>query len=357
MSWFQLFPQSNTAVGLSFESESLRASEIGVVRGEVQCADVAEVLLPEGAITNGVITNRIVVTQALKQLWKQGRFRSRNVVFTVDGASITEKDLLDPDQRDGSVNALAIQAASETLIDARLNPIATEAIASALVRAGLPMSAPDSVAAAVELGSDVVTVAIFDSSGELLFTRGFANAGTDIAAMTIQSAFGITFQEARQRMHGLDGHEFPIEDWQRRTAEILHTWSIASAKLAADSFEQFRREHPTSTITSLVLSGNGSTLNGTSQEFKNQLNLEVHCLDQAALTTSLARNPHLPEIATRPNLLPQVVREAVVLLRMKRWVIAAFIVLGVVSLAAWTYQQPQLNDLNEQLQLLRGGHL
>ena len=356
MSWFQLFPQQNTAVGLSFESESLRATEIRVKRGEVQHTHSVEVSLPEGAITNGVITNRIVVTHALKQLWKQGRFRSRNVVFTVDGAAITEKDLLDPDQRDGSLNALAIQVASETLIDARLNPIATEAVASALMRAALPKSTPDSVSAVIELGSDVVTVAIFHASGELLFTRGFANAGTDIAAMTIQSAFGISFQEARDRMHRLDGHEFPIEEWQRRTAEILQTWSIASAKLASDSFEQFRREYPTSTITSLALSGNGATLNGTSQEFEKQLNLEVHCLDQAALTTSLARNPHLPEIATRPNLLPQLVREAVVLLRMKRWVIAAFVVLGVVSLAAWIYQQPQLNDLNEQVQILKGGN-
>lgn len=354
MPGFRSAHDAKSAVGVSFEPSRIRAVGLRRDKHSRNQSRIMEVALPEGSIVNGTIIDRIAVVHSLKKLWKLGRFTTRNVVFSVDGVSITSTDLVDLDQDDGRTNGLAILIASETLIDARLRPLAAEAVPTALIRSVDGNCSPQETVAAVEIGFDVVTVAIAQDS-QLLFTKSFANQGTDIASLTVQSAFGITYQEACNRIKELDDNVDTSIEWMRRTREIVDTWIRSIASLVADCLDQFAHEHPESPVLSIALTGYGNSISGVAQYFDSTFKNEIISLDAYALPRALARARTKAGINQRSNLLPAIVREAVIVLGIKRWIIACFVILGVTSLALWIYQQPQLNDLNHQLQILRGG--
>ncbi len=351
---FHLTQRSSYAVGVRFEPSRIQAVELRSSRGTIDIAHTAEIALPEGAIVNGVITDRNAVTTSLKKAWKKGKFTTRNVIFCVDGSTITSSDLADADQTDARTNGLAIQIASETLIDARLTPLATEAIPVALARTVQPISRDQEAIAVVDIASDVVTVAIVGATG-LQFTKSYANQGTDIAVLSLESTFGISFEQARARIREISvGAHLSIE-WQQRTLEILHTWNRSVVGLVTDCVEQFSAEMYGSTITAIALTGEGAKVIGIADCFQSSFECAVTILEDYALPRALARTSGDGDEHSRSNLLPASVREAVILLRMKVWIVRAFIALGIVSIVLWLYQQPQLNELNEQVQMLRGG--
>ncbi|MDD2819203.1 MAG: pilus assembly protein PilM [Candidatus Nanopelagicales bacterium] len=354
MSRLHLTRRASHAVGVRFEPSRIQAVELHHSRGSMRIKHATEVALPEGAIVNGVITDRSGVTKALRKTWRQGHFTTRNVVFSVDGASITLEDLVEGDQIDARTNALAIQIASETLIDARLTPIATEALPSALARTVHNVADTAQMIAAVDIASDVVTVAFVNNAG-LQFTRSYANQGTDIAALTLESTFGISFEQARERIFAITSELDNSVEWQRRTREILHTWNHSVANLLADCIDQYSQSNPESLITLIALTGEGKDVADITHNFRTSFACNVVCLDDYALPVALARTSGFTSTLPRTNLLPSAVREAVVLLGIKRWILASFVMLGIASVALWLYQQPQLNDLSHQLQLLRGG--
>ena len=351
---FHLTKRASHAVGVRIEPSRIQAVELRNSRGAIRIAHTVEIPLPEGAIVNGVITDRNAVTQGLRQAWKKGKFSTRNVIFSVDGASITAKDLGESDQSDSRTNGLAIQIASETLIDARLTPLATEAIPTALARTVQSLSPNHQAIAVVEVGSDVITVAVVGATG-LQFTKSFANQGTDIAALTLESTFGITFDQARVRLYEISNDVDASIEWKRRTLEILHTWNRSVVSLVTDCIEEYAAETNGSPITAIALSGEGTKVAGIANYFESSFTCAVTTLDDYALTSALARTKGQSSSFVQSNLLPSSVREAVILLGIKRWILASFVMLGIASVAFWLYQQPQLNDLNHQLQLLRGG--
>jgi Tfp pilus assembly PilM family ATPase len=338
---------------VSFEPFRIRAVQVRGSQGSGTQTRASQIALPEGSIVHGSIIDRSAVTAALRKLWKQGGFTTRNVVFSVDGVAITTNDLVDLDQDDGRTNGLAILIASETLIDARLRPLATEAIPTALIRSAHEHCNPQETIAVVEIGSDVVTVAIARDS-QLLFTKNFANQGTEIASLTVQSAFGITYQEASNRIQQLKDDGDTSIEWKRRTREIVDTWTRSVASLVMDCLDQFSHEHQGSPISSIALTGYGNSISGVTRYFDSIVEYQVISLDTYALPHALARTRSEGGAGQRTNLLPAIVREAVIVLGVKRWLIACFVVLGIASLALWSYQQPQLNDLNHQVQILRG---
>jgi type IV pilus assembly protein PilM len=257
------------AVGLDVTDDSIRAIEVagGVVRTR------AEIALPPGAVVSGEVIDAVVVTAALRQLWKDSRLRSRAVVLGAPGDTIVARqaDLPDlddddlrhalrfeaegvipfaisdcvldyreiervrPDDGPASARVLVVAARRSALVewarvlsDARLRLKAVDHWAHALLRASGGASGAEHNELIVDIGSDALAIAIH-RGGIVRFARslpGFSTAASmsfelesELARIEQfrQSAAGGTTQTLMDTLHQRD----PIVDAVRSTIEYL----------------------------------------------------------------------------------------------------------------------------------------
>ena len=91
-------------VGLDIGNEVLRGIELEyVARKRPVVQRYHEVALPEGAVRNGEVIEENTVATALKRLWAEGKFRSRDVVIGLGNQKVLARDLVVPR---GSIDAI-----------------------------------------------------------------------------------------------------------------------------------------------------------------------------------------------------------------------------------------------------------
>ena len=84
-------------VGLDIGNEVLRGIELEyVAKKRPVVMRYHEVALPEGAVRNGEVVEENTVATALKQLWADGKFRSRDVVIGLGNQKVLARDLVVP---------------------------------------------------------------------------------------------------------------------------------------------------------------------------------------------------------------------------------------------------------------------
>jgi len=66
-------------VGVDIGSTAVRAVQTSVRRGKITVTHAAEIPLPENTLVNGELREPAILTNALKLLWKQGKFSTKNV--------------------------------------------------------------------------------------------------------------------------------------------------------------------------------------------------------------------------------------------------------------------------------------
>ena len=71
-------------IGLDIGSSAVRAAEVVMGRDGPEVARFAQVGLPAGAVVEGEVREAAVVAEALRRLWREGRFRRRDVVLGVN---------------------------------------------------------------------------------------------------------------------------------------------------------------------------------------------------------------------------------------------------------------------------------
>jgi len=319
-------------VGLDLGATGIRGIQVSGKGGEFTISRSAEVLLPAGSVINGRIIDRTLITSALKKLWRQGKFTTRNVYFGISDLNIGDED--------------AYFTASEALIDARLFPIGAGAQRDALTRASQIAGDHGTLTLIVNIGSDDLT--LVGHLGDLqLFSSTQPTLGTDLALLALTNGLGLERTEASQLFfdHGValdpvNPAYVLIKSWQDTLLDAIHD---GAERLSANGY----------VVEEVVLAGSGFRVPQLMATISQRIQLPVHLLGaqpSLAIATGLAVTS-----SESDDLLPAPVHEAVVLLRIKKWIIAAFVVLGISSLAYWMYQQRQLNDLWDQVALLRAG--
>lgn len=89
------------AIGLDIGATAIRAAVLapGTVGGRpsVTPHGFGSVALPEGAVANGAVREPAIVTAALRSLWREHKFESRNVILGITHPQITVREVTMPD--------------------------------------------------------------------------------------------------------------------------------------------------------------------------------------------------------------------------------------------------------------------
>src|SRR3954468_10318383 len=236
-------------IGLDIGSSSIRAVEVRRTKDEFSLSTFAQVPLPAGTVTGGVIQEPGAVTAALKQLWAACKFSTKHVSLGVTSPQLVvremsvanlppkemrqalpfqvkdalplavERSLLDfyPLEEPGgnpTVRGLLIAMPKDavlTAVDAAekagLSVESVDLASFALLRAASRLDAQ--VEAIVDIGSEVTSVVVH-ADGEPLIVRTVPRGGAEITA-AIAGRLGLSPEEAEgiKCRYGLHGDDHP----------------------------------------------------------------------------------------------------------------------------------------------------
>ncbi len=249
---------SRTLVGLDIGSSGVRAAEFVPGRRRPTLRRFAQLPLSSGVVRAGVVADGEALTEALKQLWSQGKFGSRDVAlgvanpgvlvrqldldwmppadfrkalryqvqdvlpFSVDEANLDhhlleEIDVAGEDGTSRRVARILLVAASRDMVDsfvdaarrARLRTQTVDLLPFALLRARTP-TLPEGASeteAIVDVGSDVVSVVVH-TDGVPRYVRMIPGVGGDSITAAVQQRYDWTWEDAeRTKVYvGLPGH-------------------------------------------------------------------------------------------------------------------------------------------------------
>jgi type IV pilus assembly protein PilM len=250
-----------TLVGLDIGSSGVRAAEFVPGRRRSTLRRHAAVPLPQGVVRAGAVVDGEALTAALRTLWSQGRFGTKNVrlaianagvlvrqmdldwmppddfrqalryqvqdylPFAVDDANLDyhlleELDVAEEGKEPRKVARILLVAAARDMVDAfvdaargaGLRTTGVDLLPFALVRARRPMGLASSADAAeaeaiVDIGADVVSVAVH-SGGVPRYVRVIPGVGGDSITEAVRQRYDWTWEEAERTkvFVGLPGH-------------------------------------------------------------------------------------------------------------------------------------------------------
>ena len=306
-------------IGVDIGSTAVRAAELSM-NGGPTLTRVAQTPLPAGAVQNGEVRDPKVVAEGLSELWKRGKFRSREVVLGVGNQRVVvrevslpwledkelrqslpfqvqeyvpipvEEALLDYhvieefEQEGRRMVRLLLVAAQKVMIDqivqaaelARLRPVGLDLISFAIVRSagssggiwGEGDEATDE--AVIDVGADVTSICVH-SGGLPRFVRILPSGGRDVTA-AVARAVGVSEDEADQLKRG-DG-DSPIG-----SAEDARQAALSSVGSFVDEIRSSLDFHlaqaPGTRIGKVRYTGGGSKLDGFSQLLEERMPAEV----------------------------------------------------------------------------------
>lgn len=302
------------AIGLDIGATAVRAAILapGMHEGRpsVTVHGVGHVELPEGAVVNGIVMERSIVTAALKQLWQVNRFECRNVILGIANPQVVVRDMkmpnLTPEQH---LKALPFQAREivalpmdQALLDfAPLGAVDPEtdmihgllvatprqpvlAAVDAVERAGLKVARVDlctfavlrsiaeeqlSVEAVVDLGAHLTNIVIHNQ-GVPKVVRTVSRGGKELTDR-LADDMGMSLQDAEnaKRQTGLDGQH-------REIARILNEAVRPLLAEIRSSVHYFSSSNDNAQIERISLTGGGALLPGLAAALSDQIGVPTH---------------------------------------------------------------------------------
>jgi type IV pilus assembly protein PilM len=292
-------------IGLDIGSTAVRAAELS---GGAQPTIVraAQTPLPPGAVENGEVRDPGLVTEALKNLWSIGKFKSRQVWLGVGNQRVIvreialpylpEKELrqslgfqvqefipmsvdeavldYDPieefDQEDRKMLRMLLVAAQRTMVDqvvaavtgARLEPMGLDLVPFALVRS---IGTPDvgmnldevGEEAIIDIGAHVTSIVVH-SRGATRFVRILPSGGRDIT-VAIARAAGIEDEIAEALKRGEEVEDAPAPDQIRQIGLQRAANYVDEIR---SSLEFYTAQARDARIGKVLVTGGGSKLAG-----------------------------------------------------------------------------------------------
>jgi len=296
---------ANGIVGVDIGSTSLRAVEVMDATGsKPSIARYFEVPLPEGAAESGEVVELNTVASALRSLWTNGGFKSKDVVLgmgnqrvlardlTVPKASIKQirealpfqvQDLLlvpvadaildfypvsEAESETGPVvNGLLVAAVKSAVMSnvravelAGLNPVGVDLIPFALTRVHLRGAAARGTVALIDVGSTTTSVVIANN-GIPQFVRIIPAGGDDISRALV-TRLEVTLPQAEQIKRNLGLSSAGVAPEHRPAVEAIYEAASQLLTSLRNTLSYFVNARQQDGIGRIILSGGGSRLHG-----------------------------------------------------------------------------------------------
>lgn len=303
-------------IGLDIGSTAARAAEVRVGGDVPVLVRAAQLPLPVGAVESGEIRDPEAVGVALKELWRRGGFKGRQVIMGVGNQRVVVREVALPWLPEKELRAslgfqvqefipisvedavldfdvlgefehegrrmvrLLLVAAHRAMVAtvvqateaAKLLPIGLDLIPFALVRAvGTMDEALETQAegeeALVDVGAHVTNICVHDR-GITRFVRILPSGGRDIT-VAIARALNISDDDAERLKRG--------EELESGTPSVSDARGLAMTRAAGfvdeirSSLQFYTAQTPGTRIGRIIVTGGGSKLEGLLEMFQERL--------------------------------------------------------------------------------------
>jgi len=305
-------------VGLDIGSTAVRAAEVSAGENPTVLR-AAQVSLPAGAVENGEVRDPAQVSEAIRELWQRGGFKSKQVWMGVGNQRVVVREVvlpwvpdkelrqtlgvqvqefipmavdeavLDYDslgefEQDGRrmVRLLLVAAQKamvnqvvEAVIGAKLEPLGLDLVPFALVRAvgdaGVGMSLEDAGdEAIIDVGAHVTNIVVH-AQGTTRFVRILPSGGRDIT-LALAHGLGVEDDVAERLKRGEEVEGGPPPEEVRRLA-MQRAGSFVDE--IRSSLEFYTAQAQGARIAKVLITGGGSKLEGFIELLRERIPVTV----------------------------------------------------------------------------------
>ncbi|ROQ37389.1 type IV pilus assembly protein PilM [Frondihabitans sp. PhB188] len=313
---------SKNIVGVDIGTSSLRAVEIsGAASAKPTLVRYGEVPLPDGAVSRGEVLEPQTVAQALKTLWSQSGFKSKQVVLGMGNQRVLARDLtvakaskarikeslpfqvqdmlpvpvadalLDfypvsegIGEHGPVINGLLIAAVKDAVLGnvrasklAGLNTVGVDLIPFAVSRLLVTGAGTSGTVALVEIGATTTSVVLL-SNGVPQFVRIIPSGGDDVTGdLASRLEIPRELAEGAKRTLGLTPSTDTKED-KTASAVIFETVNELLGSLR-NTISYYANTRPTETVSHIILTGGGAQLIGLKDALQEVTRLDVVSAD------------------------------------------------------------------------------
>ena len=327
-------------VGLDIGNQVLRGIELEyVAKKRPVVRRYHEIALPEGAVRNGEVIEENTVATALKQLWAEAKFRSRDVVIGLGNQKVLARDLVVPRGSIESIRAaLPFQVqdlipvpVTEALLDfypiSEISSDTGPAVSGLLVaavktsvlanvnairKAGLSPVDVDLVPFALQrsIGADTVgTAAVIDigatttnivisTGGVPQFVRIIPAGGDDLTRALI-SRLGIDRELAERVKAGIGLANGSVPPENRAAVEVIYEVTRELLNSLRNTLSYFASTRGGRHVEQVVLSGGAARLPGFAESLASMTSMTVTMADPFAKVQLGKDAKHLAGSPTR----------------------------------------------------------
>jgi type IV pilus assembly protein PilM len=305
-------------VGLDIGSTAVRAAEMAIGSDLPTVLRAAQVALPPGAVELGEVRQPEMVTDALKELWSRGGFKSREVLLGAGNQRIVvrevtlpflpEKELraslgfqvqefipmpvdeavldYDPiaefDQDGRQMIQILLVAAQRAMVDlivhaataARLEPVGLDLIPFALVRAvgsgdaGMDLESTGDEAV-IDIGAHVTNICVH-ARQVVRFVRILPSGGRDIT-VAIARGLGIEDEEAEKLKRGEEVQGLDVAEGKR----LALSRAASFVDEIRSSLEFYTAQAQAARVGRVLITGGGSKLEGLLELLRERIPVSV----------------------------------------------------------------------------------
>ncbi|HET6771266.1 MAG TPA: type IV pilus assembly protein PilM [Actinomycetota bacterium] len=307
-------------VGVDVGSTGVRAAELSVGSDPPFLVRAAQVPLSPGAVVGGEVKQPEAVTEAIKELWRRGGFRSKEVTMGVGNQRVVVREVTVPsipakelrqslpfqvaelipipmedavldydvleefDQDEGRMLRLLVVAAQREMVDtlvqtavaAKLQPVGVDLVPFALVRAvgstdGLGLEEADAGGeAVVDVGADVTNICVHER-GVAKFVRILPSGGHDVTG-AMASSLGIPEDQAEAIKRGTPPDGAPAPETAR---QVLDSRASVLVDEIRSSFDFYQAQSPGARVSRVLVTGGSSKLPGLLQMIGERVRAQV----------------------------------------------------------------------------------
>lgn len=306
---------SSGVVGLEVDTGIIRAVEMKGKKGTAKVTAAGQILIPDQAVVDGVVQDLDVVSAALQKLWRDAKFKSRDVVLGVFNQSVlmrlinfpkVPKDKLDQairlqagdyfpipmsqmvmdfsvvgeiENEEGSMYEVLLVAAKQqqleqsirALTQSKLTPLVVDAVPLALLRT-VPEAKKTGTTVVVDLAMGLSSI-VLAVNGMPRFARVLPiNLRQYISHMGSDLDVGDLYNE----------YVAVTAETGSSENESFQQWCLSVAEEIRNSISYYVKQDQLNDVDWLLLSGRGARITGLVEFLRENLGVTVSVLEPAA---------------------------------------------------------------------------
>ncbi|MCI2239010.1 type IV pilus assembly protein PilM [Paenibacillus sp. TRM 82003] len=303
-----------TAIGLDIGTSGVRAAELSYGKGGITLEKFGQVALPEGAVRDGEVVDRQIVSEALRTLWKGSGFKSRKVALGVANQRVVVRQVDLPwmparelksslplqvqdylplpvadcvidfhpvaelrENGSRTLRGLLVAAAREMVMSnvdaasaAGLQVASVDLTPFAVLRSVGSSFGPAATEALIDIGARVTNLVIH-SGGAPRFVRILLSGGQDVTD-AIAERLGVPMDVAEAVKRQTESVE---EAEEERAATAVQLMSEVFVDEIRTSIDYYSASNPQFRVERVVVTGGGSLLAGVVEGLSSATRLEV----------------------------------------------------------------------------------